>query len=172
MNLIIMAIGIFLLVALLLPVLALCARAWKHGTHGLAANIAEGIHENGAITRRVDAALTDRHLLVKQGSDADHIAVNGAADIPLGTCPDEPEAAEDAATVNLLGQKPGTMKMVAGAAIVHGALVVGTASGKVITLPGTTGTYYIVGRSVNRATTADGDEIEVAHCFPTQRVVA
>lgn len=171
-SIIIPAFGLIVLFAILLPVLALCARSRKLHTHAIAANITTGTHESGALPRRADAAITTRYLLVKPGSDADHIAVSGASDIPLGVCPDEPSAAEELTAVHLLGTYPGTLKMVAGGSIAHGALVSAAANGKVITLPTGAGTYHIVGRSVNRATAADNDVIEVAHCFPIQRVVA
>lgn len=134
-------------------------------------NIAEGTHPTGCITKLADVALTRRHLLVKIGTDADHIAINTASDIALGVVDDKAEAAEDAVNVQLLGQKEGTILMVAGAAIAAGAMVVGTAAGKVITLPASTGTYYILGRAL-AAAAADGDEVEIAHSFPIQRVVA
>jgi hypothetical protein len=134
-------------------------------------NIAEGTYPTGCMTRLADVALTRRHLLVKIGTDINHIAINTASDIPLGVADDEAAAAEDDVNVQLLGQKEGTVLMVAGAAITAGAFVVGTAAGKVITLPATTGTYYIVGRALEAAG-ADLDVINVAHCFPILRVVA
>ena len=51
-----------------------------------------GVHE-GAITKKVDAAIATRHLLAKFGSDADHVNKCGASDIPLGPMNDEAEAA-------------------------------------------------------------------------------
>jgi hypothetical protein len=134
-------------------------------------NIAEGTFPTGCMTKLADVALTRRHLLVKIGTDANHVAINTASDIPLGVADDEAELAEDPVNVQLLGQKEGTILMVAGAAITAGAFVVGTAGGKIITLPGTTGSYYIIGRAMEAAG-ADLDVINVAHCFPTLRVVA
>ena len=40
----------------------------------LLANIAEGVHGDGNITKKVDAVQALRHVLVKIGSDADHVA--------------------------------------------------------------------------------------------------
>lgn len=133
-------------------------------------NIAEGTYPDGCMSRLADVALTRRHLLVKIGTDINHVAINTASDIPLGVVDDEAEAAEDPVNVQLLGQKPGTVLVVAGAAITAGAFVVGTAAGKVITLPGTTGSYYIIGRALEAAG-ADLDVINIAHCFPILRVV-
>lgn len=134
------------------------------------ANINEGVHDAGRITRKADAAIATRHFLVKVGSDANHIAVAGAADIPLGVCQDEPSAAEETCTVQLLGSTDRTLLMVASAAIVNDTFVVAAAGAKIRTLPATTGTYYIIGRAL-QAAAADGDVIEVDPCFPIQRVV-
>lgn len=139
-------------------------------THYEFCNIAEGTYPTGCMSKLADVALTRRHLLVKIGTDVNHVAINTASDIPLGVVDDEAEAAEDPVNVQLLGQKEGTVLMVAGAAITAGAFVVGTAAGKVITLPGTTGSYYIIGRAMEAAG-ADLDVINVAHCFPILRVV-
>ena len=148
--------------------------AWVFGLRfsGLVslANIAEGTHED-SITKLADAALTDRHLLVKFGSDADHIAVNGASDDPLGVCNDEPSAAEREANVIILGVSHNTVLMVASEAITAGERVYTAASGKVQDEPSAAGTYYCVGRALNAAST-DGDEIEVEPCFPIALVVA
>lgn len=135
------------------------------------ANIAVGTHPTGCITKLADAPLARRHLVVRIGSAITHVAVAGAADLALGVVDDEAEAAEDPVNVQLLGQKEGTVLMVASAAIAAGALVVTAADGKIRTLPVATGTYNIIGRALEAAG-ADNDVIEVAHCFPIQRVVA
>jgi len=126
------------------------------------ANIAEGTHE-GSITKLVDAALTTRYLLVKFGTDVDHIAANGASDRPLGICTDEAAAAEDPVNVNLLGSAKETQKVVASEAIAYDVDVFTAASGKVQTEPVVAGTYYKVGRSMQAAST-DGDVMEIDPC--------
>lgn len=134
------------------------------------ANIAEGTHVE-SITKKSDAAISLRYAVVKIGSDIDHVAVTTAnTEIPLGVCTDESDAAEDLVAVELLGAQPKTLKVVASDAITAGAMVVCTAAGKVVTLPVAAGTYYIIGRAL-KAAGADGDVIEIASCFPTQRVV-
>jgi hypothetical protein len=139
----------------------------------LSNSVAEGVHGDGNITKLADAAQALRHALVKIGSDADHVAVTTAGtEVPLGVCDDECTAAEDNINVQLLGQKQGTILMVAHAAIDAGDFVVAAAAGRVQTIDGiTNGTYYIVGRAINAATAQD-DLIEVAHCVPVQRVVS
>lgn len=134
------------------------------------ANIGEGTYPTGQTTRLTDAGLTTRHLTVKIGSDVNHVAVAGTADIALGVVDDAAEAAEDPVNVQVLGQKPGTILVTASAAITLGDMVVTAASGKVRTLPVASGTYYIIGRALEAAV-ADGDLINIAHCFPVQRVV-
>lgn len=132
------------------------------------ANIAEGTHLDGCITKKADAAQATRHVLVKIGSDIDHVAVTTAAtEIPLGVTDDEASAAEEYLNVQLLGVRPGTVLIVGTATA--GDMVTAAASGYCATLSASSGTYYICGRALNTAT---ADLIEVQHCFPIQRVVA
>lgn len=124
----------------------------------IATNIAEGVHVD-SISRLTDAAITTRYLLYKKGTDADHIAVSGASDQPIGTVPDEADAAELWVEVALLGKGP-TKKMVASEAIGAGVLVYAAASGKIAT----TGTQC-VGVSLIAAS-ADADILEVLDIAP------
>lgn len=133
-------------------------------------NPAVGVHE-GPITKLADAAIADRNLLGKFGSDVDHIAVSGADELPLGVIEDEAAAAEDPVAVAPLGSTGRTVKMVAAEAINYGEEVFTAASGKVQDAPTASGTYYRVGRAIQAATT-DGDELEVIPYTPTEYVVA
>lgn len=154
--------------------LTLPTRLWSRVRHrntpiAYAANIAEGIHAD-ALTRLTDAAITTRHLLYKAGSDANHIAVAGAADLPIGAIADEATAAEENLTLLLLGKGP-TKRMVASEAITAGEEVYAAASGKVQDLPTAAGTYWRVGTALTAAA-ADGDVIEVADCVAQKLVIA
>jgi predicted RecA/RadA family phage recombinase len=132
--------------------------------------LGDGIHMDGIISQKADAALATRHYLVKVGSDANHVAVIAAAsDEPMGVCIDEAEAAEDDVSVKLLGACKGTVLMVANETITAGEDVYSGTDGRVQDLPGTAGTYWKVGRSVT-ASTADL-EIEVEPCLPRKLVV-
>src|SRR5207253_400357 len=103
-------------------------------------------------------------LLVKIGSDIDHVTpLTAATEMPLGVCTDEAGAAEDLVNVAVLGVTPGTVKMVANAAITAGATVYAAASGKVGAAA--TGICWKVGRALNAAG-ADLDIVEVEHCIP------
>ncbi|QBG47829.1 hypothetical protein EGM51_10655 [Verrucomicrobia bacterium S94] len=117
----------------------------------------------GSMTKIADAALSTQHLLVKFGSDADHIAVAGASDAPIGTCADTP-AADDSAAVHLLGSFPGSITMVASETIEAGERVFAAAGGEVSTLPEANGDYFCVGVALTGG--GDGDEIEVDSCVP------
>jgi hypothetical protein len=163
---------LFTLLALMavLALLATCVWLAKRNPLTFLANVAEGTHAHG-ITKLADAAITTRHLLVKIGTDIGHVALAGVSDIPLGVATDEPAAAEDPVNVALLGAGDSTLLGVASAAITAGDLLAPAASGKLRTLPATTGTYYIVGRAITAAG-ADGDTIEFVPSFPVQRVVA
>lgn len=163
---------LFTILALIAVLALLATCVWLVGRNSLTflANVAEGTHA-GSITKLADAAITTRHLLVKIGSDAGHVALAGVSDIPLGVATDESAAAEDPVNVALLGVTESTLLGVASAAITAGDLLVPAANGKLRTLPGTTGTYNIIGRAITAAG-ADGDTIEFVPSFPIQRVVA
>ena len=153
---------------------ALVARArlaWLQRSEGLRergvvrlANIAEAQYATGNITKLVDAAVTERWLLCKIGSDSAHVAVCGASDTPLGVITDEAEAQHDEINVFLLPPGVGTILMVASAAILQGALLEPAANGRVATLGGGVGTHHVVGRALTAASAA-GDVIEVAPMY-------
>ena len=129
--------------------------------HNIASTV--GIHSTGALALECQtAAITTRYLLVQKGTSDTQIIVNIATTRPWGVVADEP-AVGDLATVLLCGCVPGTMKMVANAAIPVGSPVYTAAGGKVSPTFGAT--LYMVGRAITPAA-ADGDIIEVAHCFP------
>lgn len=131
------------------------------GTHG------------GVDTKLADAALSYRYLLVKVGSDADHIAVCTAADLPVGVCTDQPAAAEDPVNVTLLGISRGTVKMMCATAIAAQTDVYAAAAGFVTAIPGSAGTYYRVGRTRAVATihAANVYVAEVEPCLPEKVAV-
>ena len=112
----------------------------------------------GTMTRKADAAHPLQHLLVKFGTDEDHIAIAGATDLPIGTCIDIPQAGNSVG-VALLGSASETRTMVASAAIAAGAPVFAAADGKIAA----TGTVR-VGTAMQSAA-ADGDEIQVDPCI-------
>jgi hypothetical protein len=131
-----------------------------------------GTHTNGIIPLIAEATLASRYLLVRPGAAADGIIVNIATQRPWGVCLDEPtyDASKvTKAAVALLGCAPGTVKMRANAAIAVGAPVYTAAAGKVSPTYGAT--LFLVGRAVTAAA-ADGDIIEVAHCFPMVNAAA
>lgn len=167
MNTISMITGLLLALTVALLVVA---RLGKQLDKTTLSNIAEGTHED-ALTRLTDAAITTRHLLYKVGSDANHIAVCGAANIPMGTVPDEASAAEENVALLLLGGAKGSRLMVASEAITAGEQVYTAANGKVQDLPGSTATVYLVGTALTSAD-ADGDLIEVDPCVAQKTVVA
>lgn len=118
---------------------------------------AEGLtgEHDSSCSRLSSAAITVRHLLYKQGADADHIAVcTATTDTPLGTVADEPTAAEVPVTLRLIGRGP-TKRMVASAAIAAGVPVFLAANGQIAS----SGTVK-VGESLTAAA-ALNDVIEV-----------
>lgn len=125
-----------------------------------------GTHENGRLTLQCDAELSSANLLLKRGSDSDHVAVTTAAtEKPLGLGATGTDAAEDFVGVALLGKGGDTKLAVASAAIAVDAVLVAAAGGKVATISASAGTYYVIGRALSAAA-ADGDIIEVDDCHP------
>lgn len=164
-----------ILIAISLIASAFIVASWTKGFKKrnrliIACNIAEGTHE-GSLTKFTDAALASRHLLVKFGSDVDHVAVNGAGDMPLGTVADDPDAAEALVSVDLLAVTGSTRRCVCSEAIALTDELYTAANGKVQNLPAGAGTYYKIGRPL-QAGAADGAVIEFEPCYPVKVTVA
>ena len=160
--------------ALICGMLALASQ-WLFGASSnyIAANTydsAVDIH-CGSLPRTNDAAVSARHLLWKEGATAGTtVALNGAANAPLGTIDNIESSTGLSQNVILLG-KERTVKMVASAALSIGANVYTAASGKVqgvATL--TAGSYWLVGRLLT-ASGADGDVVEVESIVPRKVTV-
>lgn len=146
---------------LLLAIGSLFRLGAREECHNIASTV--GTHSTGALPLECQtAAITLRYALVQKGTADNQFIVNTATTRPWGVVADEP-AVGDLATVLLCGCMPGTMKMVANAAIPAGSPVYTAAAGKVSPTFGAT--LYMVGRAITAAA-ADGDLIEVAHCFP------
>lgn len=142
-------------------------RLRRESCHNIASNV--GTHATGALPLECQsAAISQRYLLVQKGTNDNQFVVNVATTRPWGVVADEPNIG-DLATVLLLGCMPGTMKMVANAAIPAGTAIYTAAAGKVT--GGFSATAYMVGRAITSAA-ADGDLIEVAHCFPLLNAAA
>ncbi|MEN9840647.1 MAG: hypothetical protein RL376_447 [Verrucomicrobiota bacterium] len=167
MNTLLLLLSVIVVIGLVMSLIASRPRGAQLSALG---NVADG-YQPAKKTYYADAAISTRNLLVKFGSDASHVALAGVNDIPLGLATDEAAAAEDGIAVSLLGIQECGALAVASAAITEGDLLVPAANGKVRTLPGTTGSYYIIGRALNAAG-VDGDVIEFVPTFPVLRVVA
>ena len=138
----------------------------REGCHNESSTV--GTHANGIVPLAAEVTITSRYLLVQKGTADNGIIVNVLATRPLGVCLDEPTSGNKAA-VALLGCTPGTVKMRANAAITAGAPVYSAAAGKVSPTYGATA--FLVGRAITAAA-ADGDLVEVAHCFPMVNAAA
>lgn len=157
-------IGIAILAVLIAPLLLASAKLLR-GESLTAANTYDAAVETHecSVTRTNDAAVTDRHLLWKQGSTDGGIAVCAAANVPLGTVDNTETGTGVRQTVNLLG-KGGTKKMVALAAVAAGVRVYTAAGGKVQVAP-TGATVALVGVALTAAANAN-EIIEVSDCAP------
>jgi len=118
-----------------------------------------------------DGALSSRHLLVKAGSDANHVAiVAAAANEPLGIAQDEPSAAEEGVSVAVLGGVPGIVLGVAGESIGANVDVYSKGDGTLRGVPTTAGTFWKVGRSIEAQATS-GEPIAFEPCPPVKVIV-
>jgi len=119
-----------------------------------------GKHSRRVLTKLADAVHDAHNLIVKIGSDANHIAVAGKADKPLGICIDAPDVAEYPASVDLF-TGPDTNIAVAGAAVAVDDELYLAAGGKVANAATSgAGDAYHVGRALTAAA-ADDDELEM-----------
>ena len=136
------------------------------------AETAAGTH--GVLTLRADGAHTLTHLLIKAGSDAFHGAPCGAANYPIGSTTDSPDAAEDIFAVTPLNRAFETRRLRCATALAANIDVYAAASGLVQAEPGTAGTYWKVGRTAALAVleTAGNYIVEVATHAPIQLTVA
>jgi hypothetical protein len=128
------------------------------------ANAEEGTHGDGKLSKKTDAAHATRHLLVKKGTDDDHIAIAGAGDTLTiyGVCTDEAAAAEELVSVTCLSGSQGTIKLVTNGAgaLVVGDYVVPAANGKVAKAGVAVGNQFIVGQVLQAPATVDGTPFE------------
>lgn len=134
-----------------------------------ACNIGEGSW-TGSFSKYSDAAIAQRFLLVKFGSDVEHVAINGVNDRPLGICSDEAAAGGELVAVQFLSATNTTRKAVASEAIALTDELYTAAGGKVQNLPAGAGTYYKIGRPLQTAA-ADGDVIAFEPCYPVAVIV-
>ncbi len=148
-------------------------RRRRHCTGFLAANIAEGTREFDSLVP--DTAVPARYLLVKRGSDAQHFAIAGAGDHPIGVCEDQSSTTGVplpglALRVNRLGVSTRTKKVAVNSAVAQDDLLVPAANGYAQTLPTAPGTYWVIG-SAEQAGAASGVSgtptlIEFIGCLP------
>lgn len=125
--------------------------------------LADGIHEDGVLTKTADAAL-GRYRLVIQGALATSVAVAGAADRPFGITDDETATTTDYIPIKMINCNRGTVRMISdgSAAIAVGDLLVPAVGGAVKTVAAGAGNYYIVGRALEAVANGATDTFEVS----------
>jgi hypothetical protein len=110
------------------------------------------------------ASVSQSWLLYKRGSDENHAVLAGSGDKPLGVSPDRPKNVGDPFAVWLLGCHKGTIFGVASGNIAAGNYLVPAANGKIMALPATAGTYYVLGEATSAA--VDGQLVPIIHRYP------
>lgn len=125
-------------------------------------SLAPSPHPCACVPLTAEVALGVSFLLVKKGAAAGNFALCGVTDEPLGIATDTVAVGEKG-NVTHFGGMSGTRTMIAGAAIAAQAKVYTAGSGKISSTGGTG--KFLVGTAITAAA-ADGDEIEVAPCYP------
>ena len=160
--------------AILILLAVLAAFVWqgtaRRSNETVLANLFEGVHDNSK-TYVPDADINTRFLLGKIGTDDNHIALCGVADIPVGPINDEGLANDPLGlAVGLLGHGP-TKRVISSEIIAAGEEVFTAANGKVQNRPAGAGTYYFIGIALS-TTIGDGDVMELNDCVPHKLVIA
>ena len=136
----------------------------SRGTESLDATAAIAF-KNAVVTKT--GAADDRHFK----------AVTLVTDVPYGVLQNDEVAADEVDVIKkgvaIFGLYPESLPAVAAAAIAAGAEVVPDLAtpGRVKTLPGAAGTYFVIGRS-RFAVAGAGDPVSIIHCVPRAVVVA
>lgn len=115
----------------------------------------------GILTRSAESAIATSRLLVTKGTGDSQVKTCGLADCPMGACID-PAALGGAVAVQMLGNKPGPMTVIASKAIAINAKVYTAAAGQVSDVAGS-GAWF-VGIALTAGDT--GTEMVIAHCVP------
>lgn len=153
----------------LLAVDKLTGRAFRRSQGIGFANIGEGTHEHGIKSYIPDAGTNSRYLLYKIGSDADHCAVCGAGDTPLGPSEDQADTnnLDLPIAIKLVGAVKGTVLMITDGTVVNGNRVKAAANGQVT--PAATGDVsFGIAILPTDNVAAAGDPIEVIPAIPAK----
>jgi len=132
------------------------------------ANIGEGSYEDGKKTYLADADTSARYLLYKIDSDVDHVAIAGAGDDPVGPSDDQ-AAAGTAISINVLGARKGTVRVITDGTIANGDYVKAAASGQV-TKASTTDLSFGRANLGTDTTRGAGDVITIIPVMPAKYV--
>jgi len=117
---------------------------------------------------QVAAALDGKEdYLVALGSNDDAVQLAGSS-LAIGVIQSKLQPGDTAVNVRLLG-KGGTVRMIQSAAIAKGTRVIADTSnsGQVKALPGTSGTYRVLGIKLSAGNGAANDVIEVLDAIET-----
>jgi|GEM_PF-1830554 len=131
------------------------------------ANIGEGTFEHGIKSFIPDAGTTARYLLYKAGSDADHCALCGAGDTPLGPSDDQADAnnLDVPIAIKLLGAIKGTVRVVTDGTVATGNRVKCAANGQV-TVANTGDLSFGIALITTDGSANAGDAIQIIPCIP------
>lgn len=116
-------------------------------------------------TRLSDGSLA-KGLLLKIGSDENHVAAAGASDSPIGISNSAATGAEQPVIVSTLN---GVLVGKASTAVTAGAVVEAAASGQIAPLGGGVGVHHIVGIALEAAG-SPGDSLTFTGAFSLREI--
>lgn len=139
---------------------------------GFAVNAATNLIPGENVVSLLPTAAHAANVLVKWGADAQHYAVCGANDFPIGFVESNVLAGETgrAQAVCLLGSYRRPLAMTCSETIAYTDELYTAAAGAVQNLPVVTGTYYKVGRPL--AAGVSGAGVPAQHCYPVAVAVS
>lgn len=129
-------------------------------------NVALGTHED-CITKYAKTNINPNRLVIIDSSDSEKVTYCSASDFPFGVAMDEAAASKEL-NIALLGCSS-TIKIIAGAAIQSGDLVIPGADGTITPMPTSSGNYTCIGMALSGA--AQGDLVEVLTSIPSQYTI-
>jgi hypothetical protein len=128
-------------------------------------NVALGIHED-CITKYAKINVMPCRLVVLD-EDPEKVTLADADSLPFGVTTDSANVGE-IVNIDLLGCS-NTIKIVAGAAIEAGELLIPDEDGKTLPMPTSAGTYICIGIALSTA--PNGEEVEVLTSLPYQYTI-
>ena len=129
-------------------------------------NVALGTHED-CITKHAKTAVKSNRLVSIDATDSDQVSHSSASDLPFGVAMDVADVDQEL-NVALLGCS-NTIRVIAGAAIKSGDLLIPGDDGEIAPMPTSNGSYTCIGIALSGA--AKGELVEALTSVPSQYTI-